>query len=132
MKSKKVNLITVEDWDEFVQSVYGRPYSFQQQDGCKERGTYQFTVPSHFGAWDYPATDIPETLSAEECGVPFRVWLERDPAKRIEGDDFSGNDDFSTRLWWYRNFYPDISMIIGDLAEKGKLADGDYLIDIDW
>jgi hypothetical protein len=126
MKSKKVNLITVDDWDVFVQNEYGKPYSFQQQDGCKERGTYHFTVPSSFGAWDYPATEIPETLSAEEKGVPFKAWLERDPTKRIEGDDFS------TRLWWYRNFYPDISAIIDDLSKRGKLADGDYLIDIDW
>ncbi len=37
-KFKNVNLISVQEWDELVTKVYGKPYNFLQQDGCKERG----------------------------------------------------------------------------------------------
>ena len=43
-----------------------------------------------------------------------------------------GKNKESTELWWERNFYPDVSMIINDLHSKGLLPAGDYSIDIDW
>jgi hypothetical protein len=42
LKTKTVQVIQVADWDKFVSEVYGKIYSFQQQDGCKQRGTYFF------------------------------------------------------------------------------------------
>lgn len=42
-KTKKV--IDVDDWDRLVIETYKRPYCFQQQDGCKDRGIFDFTVP---------------------------------------------------------------------------------------
>jgi hypothetical protein len=35
MKTKTVQMISVQDWDKLVKETYGRPYSFQQQDDCK-------------------------------------------------------------------------------------------------
>lgn len=37
MNIKTIKQIDVSDWDALVTKTYGRPYSFQQQDGCKER-----------------------------------------------------------------------------------------------
>ncbi len=51
MKTRTEKVIDVGDWDDLVTETYGRIYSFQQQDGCKERGTFQFEVPSE--GYDY-------------------------------------------------------------------------------
>lgn len=61
-------------------------------------------------------------------GVSFKSWLERDPEQKIP----SKNSYDGTHLWWSRNFYPDVSMIINDLHSKGLLEAGKYVIDIDW
>jgi len=45
IKFKNIKTIDVSDWDELVQKTYGRTYSFQQQDGCKERQTVRISVP---------------------------------------------------------------------------------------
>ena len=37
MNIKTIKQIDVSDWDALVTKTYCRPYSFQQQDGCKER-----------------------------------------------------------------------------------------------
>ena len=34
---KSVKMIEVSDLDDIVVKTYGRPYNFQQQDGCKGR-----------------------------------------------------------------------------------------------
>jgi len=63
-------------------------------------------------------------------GVSFKAWLERDPKQRLksEGD----RDSSSLQLWWDRNFYPNVDMIINDLYSKGLLEKGEYDIKIDW
>ena len=57
-----------------------------------------------------------------------KAWLSRDPKQQIPGRD----EAWALKLWWHRNFYPDVSMIINDLHAKGLLPAGSYLIDIDW
>ncbi len=42
------------------------------------------------------------------------------------------NSKWELELFWGRNFYPDVSMIIDDLYERGLLEAGDFSIDIDW
>ena len=39
LKSKTKKVVEVRDWDNLVEKTYGKPYCFQQQDGCKERGS---------------------------------------------------------------------------------------------
>ena len=51
IKIKDTKLIDVGDWDDLVTETYGRPYNFQQQDDCKDRGTHHLTVPD--GADDH-------------------------------------------------------------------------------
>lgn len=130
IKNKKV--INVDDWDDFVSEVYGRPYNFQQQDGCKDRGFFHFCVPYNFEPEDYEDDTVPETVNSEEMGVSFAAWLARDPKTPIKGEEGKELYGFETKLWWERNFYPDVSMIIDDLYKKGLLEEGEYTILIDW
>ena len=47
LKTKKVKLVSLQDWNNLVREVYGKPYSFQQQDDCMPRGTiYRLEVPN--------------------------------------------------------------------------------------
>ena len=126
MKTRKEDVIDVSDWDEVVEKTYGRPYSFQQQDGCRSRGTFHIQVPDE--ADDYERDIVPEIVNHHERGVSFSAWLERDPKKPLKAD----KDKFSLRLWWERNFYPDIQMVANDLHEKDLLEEGCYTIAIDW
>lgn len=128
MKIRTEQVIDVSEWDALVEKTYGRPYSFQQQDGCKSRGVFRFTVPSD-ETDDFERATVPEIVNHEEMGVSFEAWLKRDPKTDIS--DGRG-DGFSLRLWWDRNFYPEFQMVANDLHSKGLLKAGDYTIDIDW
>jgi hypothetical protein len=128
MKTRNLQVIDLGDWDDLVEKTYGRPYSFQQQDGCKERQVFEFDVPS--AAEDYDNTTVPEVVNHNDMGVSFAAWLARDPKAPLGGPD--GRDDFGLGLWWGRNFYPDVQMVANDLHAKGLLEAGHYGIDIDW
>jgi hypothetical protein len=121
-------VIDVCDWDQLVIDTYGRPYCFQQQNGCKERQRVRITVPDE--AYDYENDTVPEVVNHEDMGVSFKAWLERAPNQNIP--DKSGFGNNFTDMWWERNFYPDVQMIANDLYEKGLIEAGDYVIDIDW
>lgn len=129
LKTKKVNVIDNSDWDDLVSETYGRPYCFQQQDGCKQRQHVSISVPVEHPE-DYENDTVPEVVNHSEMGVSFKAWLERDPKQQLSSKD--DQDSWSLRLWWERNFYPNVDMIINDLHSKGLLEAGDYEIDIDW
>jgi hypothetical protein len=126
IKIRTEKVIAVSDWDNLVKKTYGRPYSFQQQDGCKERGVYRFVVPEP--ANDYENDTVPEVVNHKDMGVSFAAWLARDPDQKLPNQKTS----WSLGLWWDRNFYPDMQMIANDLHAKGLLEAGEYTIDIDW
>lgn len=122
-------MIEVQDWDKLVEETYGRPYSFQQQDGCQPRGTHEFTVPDE--AYDEDMNDsIPEEVNGDEMGVKMAVWLARDPKQKLSDPDDQA--DYCLSLFWERNFYPDFQTVANDLHAKGLLEAGDYTINIDW
>lgn len=124
---KNVIMFEVDEWDNLVSSTYGKVYNFQQQDGCKGRGIYYFTVPfADYYVEDYEREEIPEEINGEIRGVSFKAWLNKDTK------DFNFNEDYDKVLFLERNFYPDISMIIKDLENKGILKKGEYIINIDW
>lgn len=127
MKIRTEKVIDVSEWDALVKKTYGRPYSFQQQDGCRNRGVFRFSVPAASEIDDLMPTSVPEVVNGEEMGVSFAAWLNRDPKAPIENER-----DYALELWWDRNFYPDIQMVANDLHAKGLLEAGDYTIDIDW
>lgn len=118
----------MQDWDDLVTQTYKRPYSFQQQDGCKSRGSVDITVPDD--TYDFENDTVPEVVNHPQMGVSFKAWLERDPTQKLNGK--SDQDTFSLGLWWERNFYPDVQMIANDLHAKGLIPAGDYVINIDW
>jgi hypothetical protein len=127
IKRRNINMIDVSDWDDLVEKTYERPYSFQQQDGCKDRGIFEMSVPDN--ADDIENDTIPDEVNGEEMGVSFAAWLARDP------NEWNGEEKkqpWTLELFWERNFYPDVQMIANDLHEKGLLEAGEYVINIDW
>jgi hypothetical protein len=133
IKYRTEKVINVQDWDDLVEKTYGRPYSFQQQEGCKSRGTFHLTVYENWDDVDAEKTDsqwpdtLPEKINGDEMQVNFKAWLAADPKKPIKDGGTTYLD-----LWWNRNFYPDVQMIAQDLYKKGLIEAGDYIINIDW
>jgi hypothetical protein len=114
LKYKTQRVIDLRDWDQLVKDTYGKEYSFQQQDGCRERQQYYIEIPSK---WTNDDT-MPDEPSKNEQGVKFSVWLEENPS-------WSGLDII-------RNFYPDVETLANDLFDKGLIEEGVYVIDVDW
>lgn len=150
MEIKTKKFIDVSDWDNLVQKTYDKIYSFQQQDGCKPRGIHHIEVPMK-NPYDYENDTIPEIFnSGEHYGVSFKAWLARDPEAVLNPTDeqlnnsnyYWGKTEKDAKRWkeskshitlfWQRNFYPSVDMIINDLHKKGLLEEGEYVIDIDW
>ena len=126
IRTRTEKLIDVQDWDNLVIDTYGRVYSFQQQDGCKDRQLVHITIPDE--CEDFENDTVPEIVNGDEMGVSFKAWLARDPKTPLKDRD----DTFGLTLWWERNFYPDVQMIANDLYVKGLIEAGDYIINIDW
>lgn len=126
LKVNTKQYIEEQDFSSFVSSTYGRPYRFQQQEGCQDRGLAYVSVPSE--GFDFDNDSIPEDGS--EMGVSFKAWLERDPKAPVgKGSD---QPEYIKELFWYRNFYPHIDMILNDLYDRDLIGEGDYTIVIDW
>lgn len=128
LKIKTVKMIESYDWDDFITETYNKPYCFQQQYGCQDRGTYNLTVPSNEYNDDKLPESIPEVINSDEMGVKFESWLKRDVTQPV-GEETSS---WSIDLFWQRNFYPEIQVLANDLHKKGLLEAGDYIINIDW
>ena len=121
IKYKTVKVIDCDDWNNLVMDTYGKPYNLQKQDGGMERQRIKITVPPIY-LDDFKNDTLEESQYA--MGVSFKAWLEGVP------DEIS--DRFQRELFWGRKFYPELSMVVNDLYEKGLLDAGDYEIDIDW
>ena len=126
MKTKQV--IELSEWDALVKKTYDRPYSLQQQEGCRSHGTVIITVPDE--ADDYERDTVPEEVNHETMGVSFKSWLARDPKQKLS--DHDAQEDYCLELWWARNFYPDVQMVANDLYAKGLIKAGTHTILIDW
>lgn len=150
IKYKNTKVIEVNDWDNLVTETYGKPYSFQQQEGCQSRGIVNITIPSD--DYDEEMNDrISEVINHEsEMGVKFDVWVKRDPKESLnpskeelkdcpyywgksEDDEMIWKKDQShINMFWERNFYPDLQTVANDLYKKGLIEAGEYTINIDW
>jgi hypothetical protein len=128
---KITKLIEEKDWSNFVSKVYNRPYNFQQQNGCMERGTFELKVPVS-DCYDYENETLPEIINTEEMGVKFSSWLSRDPKLTLRDEDLTPEDQYCIELWWERNFYPCLDMVVNDLYKKGLIEEGEYVINIDY
>ena len=79
MKVETKKVISVQEWNKIVVKTYGRPYNFQQQDGCQDRGLVRITVPDE-ETYDFENVSIPEKLI--ECkDITCRHY-----AKCLEGE----------------------------------------------
>lgn len=125
---RKINMIETQEWDDLVSKTYNRPYCFQQQDGCKDRGVFELSIPSKYTEEATLKKDIPEVINGNQMCVQFDSWLTRDPKQPVNGDDTG----WQIELFWHRNFYPSIYTVANDLYKKGLIDAGDYTINIDW
>lgn len=116
-----MQIITAQDWDSLVFETYGKPYNFQQQDGCKPRGLYKVYAPE-----DYEEDEIPVEINGEVMGASFKSWLDRSPEEKFF------KEDFYNTLFWNRNFYPDLGTLVEDLRNKGLCPKEDFRIEVDW
>jgi len=119
------------DFSDLVTQVYGRPYNYQQQDNCKDRGTEYLTVPVE-NPYDYENDTVPEIVNDDKMGVSFKAWLARDPKTPLADGEYNNQYDWEVPMWWEQNFYPHIDQIINDLHSRGILPAGEYTLDIDW
>ena len=80
---KKVTFLECSEFDELVKNTYGRIYSFQQQEGCKDRGIFKFSLPcKEVDLEDFPNDEIEEVVNGDDMGVSFKAWLECDPKEK--------------------------------------------------
>jgi hypothetical protein len=128
LKYQNKRIIDSFDWDDLVIQTYGKPYCFQQQDGCQSRGTVSISIPSPYSNDKSMHNSIPEKVNGEQMGVKFDVWLARDPNQPLEDE----KDKTYIDMFWERNFYPDLHTLANDMYNKGLIEMGDYIIDIDW
>jgi len=127
IKYETVKMIDSMDWDNLVIETYDKPYCFQQQNGCQERGTVSINIPDK--SYEEEMNDsIPEEINGNTMGVKFSVWLARDP------EEWNGKEEDKrfVRLFWNRNFYPNLQTIANDLHSKGLIEKGYYEIKMDW
>lgn len=125
LKISNKQMIDSSDWDEFVCKTYNRPYCLQQQDGCYPNGTSIFMTCPIEEPYDYD--DFEEGANntlGNPMGVSFKSWLK---AKTPEG-----KSDWVNNMFWERNLYPSLEMLVNDLHNKGLLAAGEYVIHITW
>lgn len=131
INTRTVEVIDCGEWDELVMKTYGRPYNFQQQDGCKPRQHVSITIPDTKYKSDYENDTVPEMVNGNQMGVSFKAWLARDPKQLLDTED-EWDREHGLEMFWERNFYPDVQMVANDLFEKGLIKAGNYEIDIDW
>lgn len=129
---KSIILIDVSDWDKLVVDTYGRPYNFQQQDGCQPRGIVELTVPSEYADEVEMNDSIPEEVNGSLMGVTFDAWLKRDPKQPLFFDGKYETEEWMIEMFWERNFYPNLYVVANDLHKRGLLEAGEYTINIDW
>lgn len=125
MRIQEMKVVDSMDLDQLIRDTYGRPYNFQQQDGCQNRGYTEATVPEP-DPEDFDQETIPEVINGDDMGVSFAAWLARDPEAPV-----GGRSD-AIALFWERNFYPSQAMVLNDLHARGLLPPGEYMITIDW
>jgi hypothetical protein len=135
IKYKTEKVISVQDWDRLVEETYGKPYSFQQQDGCQPRGRVRITIPDEEAYDDEQNDIIPFEINGNEMCVKFQVWLDttiEDVNAKFEEAGEPQRYPGQNSLFWKRNFYPELQTVANDLHKKGLIEAGKYTIDIDW
>lgn len=152
LKYKLERFVDMRDWDNLVESTYNKPYCLQQQDGCMSRGIIKLDIDSRYVDEDEADLEnyesIPEVINGDKMKVQFSTWLKRDGKKPLnptqkELEDCSSyqnsydrnewcEKESRIRMFFERNFYPDLQMVANDLYKRGLIEEGKYIINIDW
>lgn len=114
---RDVKLIEASEFNALVEQTYQRPYSIQHQ----YRSYVKFSVPAD--DYDYTANYV-DIEDDGASGVCFAAWLARDVSQPFNPQGLV----FQTKLFWYRNFYPALEMVVNDLHAKGLLPVGEYVV----
>ena len=139
MKYQITQMIKSIDWNQLVQKTYERPYNVQQQNGVMMPCSIHLSIPAQ--ANDFTNDAVPEIVNHQKRGVNFKAWLARDPKTPLneqlgDGNMLNPDEEFEfqwrLKLWWERNFYPDLQILANDLNNRGLLEPGEYSIIIDW
>lgn len=119
----KTTFIEYTDWNNFIQSVYNKPYDLLQQVDS-ESTIITMSVPGNVDNTKINK-DIPENIDENELRcVELETWLNKDPQEENPNFKYKSHQTH----WWKRYFYPDIQAIANDLYEKGLLEEGNYTI----
>lgn len=115
------------DLNKLVTETFKKPYNFQQQDNCRAKQTISITVPIK-SPTDFSNKKIPYDLNSEKKGIAFENWLKNSPKKTKPKFDYS----WENSLFWLRNFYPHLDMVLNNLHEKKLIDSGTYNLIITW
>ena len=101
LKYKIKKIINSFDLDDLIRETYGKPYCFQQQDGCKNRGIEYITVPV-INPYDFKNDSSSFKINGDEMGVSFDTWLKTTvkEVNKLHPEEYSGQND----LWWGKKF----------------------------
>ncbi|TDP29888.1 hypothetical protein [Nocardia ignorata] len=123
LTGRTVTLIHESEFSKLVTETYGRPYRFQQQDGCRwgQDTVYLFDVPHPEGGWE----SIEEFRGCYAEGVPTVEEWANTPIGDYE-------HSWQTELHWRREFYPPFEAVIDDLHARGLIDAGSYGLHIWW
>lgn len=124
LEYENIRLVDSDDFDYLVETIYMKPYQFQQQDGCKDRGIVEFSVPMDPDE-EYDS-QIPIKINGDKMGVSFDTWLNHDV------NDKFFEEEWRNALFYERNFYPEFWKLVNDLHSKGHIEEGKYILNIDW
>ena len=116
MRIRNEKVIDVSEWDSLVRKTYGRPYSFQQQDECKDRGVFRFTVPAK--ADDHEQESVPEIVNHEKWASALhhgssetRNLRYRAAAKMLPASIYGGVETSTqTYKWWQMTYTPKVCL----------------------
>lgn len=123
LKSKAVRIVQHYDWDEFVEEVYGKIYSFKAQPDKLFTKMQHITVPLE-EVEEYKNTEITFEPFPLRFGVRFETWKNTTPEETLKHFEF----DYDNDNFWAHGFFPHTQMIANDLYANGLLEAGEYVI----
>lgn len=122
LKYRTEKVVDSFDLDRLVQDTYGKGFCYQQQDGCKSKGSEVWDIPTKFSGVHLDVK--PEDVKNTTYGTTFKTWLESDLYEHFPNKEVG--------LKYERNFYPPLGDVLNDLHSKGLIEEGRYRIVIDW
>ena len=136
LEYKTIRVIKEHDFNELVTNTYGLPYKLQQQNGIMERQYFEIYIDSEEviegdeTEYDDIHESIPLEINGPERLVRFGTWVNSNPTDIMK--EAGWTKEYEIRLFYHRNFYPPLDMLLGDLYKKGLLEEGTFYINIDW